>query len=75
MLDPQKILEEAASLSIEARAQVVDGLLKTLHRPDDVVDGQWAQEATRRLRELRQGNITGVPATEVLEKARKRLGQ
>jgi putative addiction module component (TIGR02574 family) len=73
MSNAQQIIDEAVTLSAEDRALVVDFLLKTLTPPDPDIDRQWANEATRRMEELRSGNVTAISAEDVLEKARKRL--
>lgn len=73
MSNAQQIIDEAATLSAEDRVVVVDFLLKTLTPPDPDIDRRWANEATRRLDELRSGKVTAIPAEEVLEKARRRL--
>ncbi|HUG20103.1 MAG TPA: addiction module protein [Planctomycetaceae bacterium] len=75
MSNAQQIIDEAATLSAEDRVVVVDFLLKTLTPPDPDIDRLWANEATRRLDELRSGKVTAIPAEDVLEKARKRLEQ
>lgn len=75
MSNAQQIIDEAATLSAEDRVVVVDFLLKTLTPPDPDIDRSWANEATRRLDELRSGKVTAIPAEDVLEKARKRLEQ
>jgi len=68
-----EILEEAASLPVEERAQVVDSLLRSLNPPEAEIDRKWAEEARRRLEEVRAGAAEGVPGEEVFEKVWKRF--
>ncbi|MFA9462515.1 addiction module protein [Thiohalorhabdus methylotrophus] len=56
----EEILEEAASLPVEERAQVVDSLLRSLNPPEAEIDRKWAEEARRRLEEVRSGAAEGV---------------
>jgi len=39
----------------------------------DHTDELWLQEAERRLDEIERGNVAGVPAEQVFEKARSTL--
>ncbi len=72
-MDSKEIIEQAESLPLEERAYVVDSLLKTLNHPDPEVDRRWAEEASRRLEELRSGRVRPVPGEQVLAKARERF--
>ena len=75
MISTQKIIEQVESLPLEGRAQIVDALLRTLNQPDPAVDAVWAQEAQRRLDELRSGQVKGIAADEVFTKARERFSK
>ncbi len=48
-----ELLQEALSLPIEQRALLADSLLKSLNRPDGHIDRLWAEEAQKRLGEIR----------------------
>ena len=71
----KEILEEAASLPVEERAQVVDSLLRSLNPPEAEIDRKWAEEARRRLQEIRSGTAEGASGEEVFEKVWKRFGK
>lgn len=63
--DPGKLLEEALKLSPEARAALAASLLESLDEAvDEGVEGAWAEEITKRIRELDSGAVTPVPWSE-----------
>ena len=49
----QQIIQEAASLPVEERAEVADFILRTLNAPESDIDRKWAEVAKKRLAELR----------------------
>lgn len=67
------IIEEASSLPVEERIIVVDSLLKTLNNPDQDMDILWVETASRRLSELRSGNVDPKPGDQVFEKIKDRF--
>jgi putative addiction module component (TIGR02574 family) len=68
-----ELIQEASSLPVEARAKIVDSLLRTLNQPDSDIEAQWAAVAKRRLAELKSGNVKPIPGDEVFEKIHKRF--
>jgi putative addiction module component (TIGR02574 family) len=46
---------------------VIEGLLRSLDRPDQALDAIWADEAERRLEAYRAGRLAGIPAEEVFK--------
>jgi len=63
---PEKILREALQLEPADRAALVEELLSSLDQPDERVDQRWAQEAEKRLRAFRAGELKALPGTDVL---------
>jgi putative addiction module component (TIGR02574 family) len=68
-----ELIQEASSLPVEARAKIVDSLLRTLNQPDSDIEAQWAAVAKRRLGELKSGKVKPIPGDEVFQKIRKRF--
>ncbi len=66
------LINEALSLPVEARAQVVDSILRSMNPPEAEIDKKWAQTAKQRLSELRTGKTASVPGDEVFNKIWKR---
>jgi len=62
----KKLLEDALSLSEEARVDIAAALLESVeHEPvDEGVDAAWSAEAKRRLEEVRSGAVKPVPWEE-----------
>jgi putative addiction module component (TIGR02574 family) len=74
----KQILDAAQELSVKERAQVAQGLLNSLDEdfeapPAEDVARAWAAEIARRVTELDEGRVKGIPAAEVLERAREAL--
>ncbi|WP_040432811.1 addiction module protein [Chlorobium ferrooxidans] len=71
----QELISEAISLPIEERALIVDYLLKSLNPAESATEKKWAQEAQRRLQDLRSGKVKSVSAEKVFTDLWKRVHQ
>ena len=69
----QQIIQEAASLPVEERAEVADFILRTLNAPESDIDRKWAEVAKKRLAELRSGKVKAIPGDEVFDRIWKRF--
>jgi len=66
----EEIISLAKDLSLEERAQLAGMLLLTLDEPtESEVERLWLEEAERRLQEWREGQVKGIPAEEVFNRA------
>lgn len=74
MLGTKDIIKEAASLPVEDRAAIIDGLLRTLNNPDPEVDAVWLEIARHRLSEIRSGKVKTIPGEEVFARIKERYG-
>lgn len=52
----------------EERAMVVDLILKSLNPTQSDLDEKWAAVAKRRLKELRSGEVKGIPGDDVFQR-------
>ncbi|MBI5236386.1 MAG: addiction module protein [Deltaproteobacteria bacterium] len=68
MLKSQELFEEAVSLPVEIRAQLVDKLLRSLHPVQKKIDELWATEAEQRVEEIKSGKVKTIPGDEVFKK-------
>jgi len=59
---------------LDIRTQLVDKLLQSLHPIKKEIDKLWAEEAEKRVEEIRSGKVIKIPGEEVFNKIRKRLG-
>lgn len=70
----EKITEVVLSLPSDARALLADRLVESLDPiTDEDVRDLWAQEALRRLEEIRSGQVASVPGEGALAQVRSRL--
>jgi len=46
---------------------VVEGLIKSLDEPDSSLDAIWAEEAEKRLKAYRSGDLEGIPMEEIFK--------
>lgn len=75
MADSARELEsKALKLSRRQRARLAQRLISSLdQRPDSDSEKLWLDEAERRSVELKSGKVVGIPAAEVMKKARSAL--
>jgi putative addiction module component (TIGR02574 family) len=74
-MNTQELITEVISLPVEDRALIVDYLLKSLNHGEPAIEKTWAEEAQRRLEELRSGAVQAIPGDVVLNNLRKRFHQ
>lgn len=70
-MNTKELIAEAVSLPVEDRAFIADTLLKSLNPPEIDTDQKWTAVAQRRLAELRSGQVTAIPGTEVFAKVQE----
>lgn len=66
-MSTKEILKQALKLKPEERFLVIEGLLKSLDEPDKILDNTWADEAERRLKAYRKGQLEGIPMEEIFK--------
>jgi Putative addiction module component len=59
------LILEIQSLPVEERARVADSVLRSLHQTTSEVDQKWASLATKRLQDIRTGNVKPVTGDAV----------
>ena len=62
--------EQAAALTADERAELVECIMQTLDPIDPAIDALWAAECKDRLEAWRRGELASVPADEVFGKYR-----
>jgi len=68
MIKSQELFDEAVSLPVEIRTQLVDKLLRSLHPVQKEIDELWAAEAEKRVEEIKSGKVKMIPGDEVFKK-------
>ncbi len=66
-MSSKEILEQAMALKPDERFMIVESLLKSLDEPDQKIDEIWAEEAEKRLKAYRDGNLEGIPMEEIFK--------
>ena len=66
-MSSKEILEQAMELKPDERFMIVESLLKSLDEPDRKIDEIWAEEAEKRLKAYRDGNLEGIPMEEIFK--------
>ena len=70
----ENVEKEAFSLTVADRARLAMDLIKSLDNRDDTdTEELWLQEAERRYREYREGNLPARPAKDVFRDAFAKL--
>ena len=64
-MSSKEILEQSMALKPDERFMIVESLLKSLDEPDRKIDEIWAEEAEKRLKAYRDGNLEGIPMEEI----------
>jgi putative addiction module component (TIGR02574 family) len=57
MIKTKALFDEAISLPIEIRMQLVEKLLRSLNPTQKEIDKLWAKEAERRIEEIKSGKV------------------
>ena len=68
MSDEKKIIDEAISLPVEARARIIDNLLKSINPVKKEIDDLWAKEVEKRVNDIKKGKAKTIPGKEVFKK-------
>ncbi len=73
MIKTDELISEAVSLPVDMRAKLVDKLLKSLNPSQKDIDALWAEEAERRVEEIKTGKVKTIPGEKVFKEIHKRL--
>lgn len=72
----EDIADEALALPSEARALLADRLVESLDPSEDgYIHDLWVTEATRRLQELRSGQVISIPGEETVARLRRKYAE
>lgn len=75
MIDANELMSAAESLPMELRAELIERLLKSLNPSEKEMDGLWAEEAEKRVEELKAGKVKAIPGEEVFREIREKLSE
>jgi putative addiction module component (TIGR02574 family) len=72
--DLKEITEQALRLPPDERVVLAESLLLTIDEKDDLlIDESVMAELERRLRDFREGKVTGIPVDEAFRRIRETL--
>jgi putative addiction module component (TIGR02574 family) len=75
-LTAEQVAVEALALPSEARALLADRLVESLDPAEDgFVRQLWAEEATRRLEDVRSGRVKTIPEEEALARVKSAVAR
>ena len=75
MLNANELISMAESLPIDIKVQLIDKLLNSLNPSQKDIDELWAEEAERRVAEIKEGKVSTIPGEKVFEQIRNRLSK
>ncbi len=75
MIDTNELVSMAESLPVEIKTLLIDKLLNSLSPSKQDIDQLWAQEAEKRVAEIRDGKVATIPGEEVFDQIRKRFSK
>ena len=67
MAKAKELISMVESLPIDIKTQLVEKLLNSLHPSQEEIDRLWAEEAERRVEEIRTGKVNTIPGEEVFK--------
>ncbi len=71
-----KVEQEVLLLPSDERLALIDKLIVSLNLPTQIdIDKLWAKEAEKRIKELDEGKVKGIPGEEVFVEMRSRLSK
>ncbi len=75
MINTDELMSVAESLPLELKTELIDRLLSSLNPSQKEIDGLWAEEAEKRVRELRTGKVKAIPGEDVFRDIREKLSE
>jgi putative addiction module component (TIGR02574 family) len=67
LMNSKELLGQALELTPDERFMVIEGIIKSLDEPDSSLDTIWADQAEKRLKAYRAGNLEGIPMEEIFK--------
>ena len=71
----EQIVEETRHWPPEKVGELVGRLTEDLHSSDPETEAAWKAEIDRRIEEIQNGNVQGIPGEEVSARIRKIIGR
>ena len=75
MLKTEEFMSVAESLPLNLKNQLIDRLLNSLSPSQKEIDRLWAEEAEKRVEEIRRGSVKSIPGDVVFREIRERFSK
>ena len=75
MVNTDELMSIAESLPIDIKTELIERLIKSINPPHYDIDALWAEEAEKRVEELRTGKVKAIPGDEVFDEIRSSLSK
>ena len=73
MTQTEDLFDEIVSLPLDLKIQLIDKLLQSIQPINIEIDKLWADEAEKRIQEIKCGKVNTISGEEVFNKIYKRL--
>ena len=75
MINTNELLSMVESLPIDIRTQLIEKLLHSLNPSQKEIDELWAEEAEKRVEELKTGEVQAIPGDKVFREIQQRFSK
>ncbi len=75
MIDTNELISMVESLPIDLKTRLIDRLLNSLQPSQTEIDALWAEEAERRVEEIKSGNVRTIPGDVVFREIHDRFSK
>jgi putative addiction module component (TIGR02574 family) len=75
MINANELMSAAESLPLELKTELIEKLLSSLNPSQKEIDKLWAEEAEKRVEELRTGKVKAIPGEDVFREIREKLSE
>ncbi len=69
----KQLFDEIDILPIDLKTKLVDKLLNSINKTDDLIDDLWVKEINKRRTEIEKGDVSLVDGKEVFKKIEQRF--
>lgn len=70
-----ELMSMVESLPIDIKTKLIEKILNSLHPSQKEIDKLWAEEAERRVKEIKSGKVRTISSEEVFEEVKRRYNK
>ncbi|MFQ5676619.1 MAG: addiction module protein [bacterium] len=68
-----ELISIVESLPVDIKTKLIEKLLNSLHPTQEKIDELWAEEAEKRVNEIKTGKVKTIPGDEVFQEIRRKF--